>query len=176
MKMRKNGFTLVEVLIVIAIIAVLATLGITNFSAASKKARDSVRKSDLSAINQALVLYRSDRGNYPAVSGQADVVLDISAVAANKLTPTYIREVPKAPNAVGVYNYVGAAKQFTLCTKLEMPTGNYKLDSGAVPSTSQKTCENVAGTCTPGVAGNIANTSANKSDGTNGCCFCVFSP
>jgi len=50
----KKGFTLLEMLVVIGIIAVLVTLSITSYTTVQKKARDAKRKSDLKAIQNCL--------------------------------------------------------------------------------------------------------------------------
>jgi general secretion pathway protein G len=62
-----RGFTLVELLIVIAIIGVLSTLLMANFIGVRQRARDAQRKSDLRQIQAALEIYRSDNGGYPAL-------------------------------------------------------------------------------------------------------------
>lgn len=54
LKNKSKGFTLVELLIVIVIIAILATIVLVTYTGAQKKARDSKRQSDLVAINNTL--------------------------------------------------------------------------------------------------------------------------
>jgi prepilin-type N-terminal cleavage/methylation domain-containing protein len=62
----KKGFTLLEMLVVVGIIAVLVSIGISSYSTAQKKARDAKRKSDLKAIQNALEQYYSICGfQYP---------------------------------------------------------------------------------------------------------------
>lgn len=58
--MSKKGFTIVELLIVIVVIAILAALTIVAYNGIQQRARDSVRKSDLAAIAKALKLYAVD--------------------------------------------------------------------------------------------------------------------
>ena len=63
---NKNGFTLLELLIVIAIIGILTALATVSYSSAQKKARDAQRKSDLKAIQNAMEQYYADNnGSYP---------------------------------------------------------------------------------------------------------------
>src|SRR3989338_9309075 len=65
--MKRKGFTLIEILIVVAIIAILVTLVVPNFLGIRIRARDAKRKSDLSQIQKALELYKSDQSppTYP---------------------------------------------------------------------------------------------------------------
>lgn len=51
---KSAGFTLIELMVTIAIIAVLATIGVTIYSIAQKNARDARRKGDVDAITNAL--------------------------------------------------------------------------------------------------------------------------
>lgn len=53
-KVSKKGFTLIELMVVVAIIAILAVVGITVFSNTQKSARDSRRQADISAIASAM--------------------------------------------------------------------------------------------------------------------------
>jgi prepilin-type N-terminal cleavage/methylation domain-containing protein len=62
---KRLGFTLVELLTVIAIIAVLATLLMTTLSSAKRKAREAVCISNLHQIGLALNLYLEDFGKRP---------------------------------------------------------------------------------------------------------------
>lgn len=70
-QMTKNktqkGFTLIEILVVIGIIGVLTGLVTVNLQDARSRARDTQRKADLKAIQEALELYKNDqpRQSYP---------------------------------------------------------------------------------------------------------------
>lgn len=63
--MKKTGFTLIEIMVVMVIIGVLAALGIGSFQSSQQKARDAQRKSDLRSIATALDTYVNDKGRYP---------------------------------------------------------------------------------------------------------------
>lgn len=64
-KKFQHGFTLIEMLVVIAIISILIGIGVNTFTIAQKKARDVRRKADLRSIQTALELYKQDNGIYP---------------------------------------------------------------------------------------------------------------
>jgi len=67
--MRKHGFTLVELLVVLGIIALLAGILWVVFAPAREKARQSVCISNLHQIGVALSLYRSDYDGQEAMQG-----------------------------------------------------------------------------------------------------------
>jgi len=50
----KTAFTLIELMVVVAVIAILATLGVANFSAAIKRTRNAGRQADIQAVAKAL--------------------------------------------------------------------------------------------------------------------------
>ncbi len=68
--MRKNnqGFTLIELLVVISIISVLSSMAIVSLNGARMKARDALRKADMSQLRTALALYYDDHNQYPVCS------------------------------------------------------------------------------------------------------------
>ncbi len=64
---RKSGFTLVEIMIVVAIIALLASIAIPNLMKARQSANDSAAKAELQTLQTALENYAVDmNGNYAA--------------------------------------------------------------------------------------------------------------
>lgn len=67
---NKKGFTLVELLVVITILAILMTIGIAVYSGVQKNARDLRRKTDLRSIKIALDLYYQSNGKYPTVASR----------------------------------------------------------------------------------------------------------
>lgn len=65
----KKGFSLIELLIVIAIMAILGSLALGAFSTARKQGRDTTRKADLSQYKVALEQYYTSNGSYPTTGG-----------------------------------------------------------------------------------------------------------
>lgn len=62
---RRAGLTLVEMIVVLAIIAVVAVLIVPNVIGRPDEARVTVAKTDLKTISTALRVYRLDNGDYP---------------------------------------------------------------------------------------------------------------
>ncbi len=74
---KYSAFTLLELLIVIAIIGILASLAAVSYSSAQRRARDSQRQADLKAIQNAVEQYYADHnGNYPASCVAIDIETD----------------------------------------------------------------------------------------------------
>jgi len=63
-QIKRKGFSLVELAVVITILGILATIGMVSFTRAQRSARDGRRKADLQAIQTALGLYYRDQGRY----------------------------------------------------------------------------------------------------------------
>ncbi len=68
MSMRKHGFSLIELLVAIAIMAVLLAIVLPNYLGARERARDSKKKSELNQLKTALRLYYNDFQRYPPVA------------------------------------------------------------------------------------------------------------
>jgi len=64
---RKSGFTIVELLVVIVVIAILASVSIVAYNGIQGRARDSQRTQDMNNIVKSLELYKTINGAYPAV-------------------------------------------------------------------------------------------------------------
>jgi len=69
--MRRKGFTLLEILIVVALIGILVSIGVVSYGAAQKRSRDSRRRADMHAVQNAMEQYNADNGAYPATASPA---------------------------------------------------------------------------------------------------------
>jgi prepilin-type N-terminal cleavage/methylation domain-containing protein len=63
---NKKGFTIIELLVTVSIIAILMAVAIGSFGPAREKSRDAQRQTDLRTVEAALALYKNKYGEYPA--------------------------------------------------------------------------------------------------------------
>jgi prepilin-type N-terminal cleavage/methylation domain-containing protein len=61
-----RGFTLAEIIIVVAILSIIAGIVLFNITVAAKKSRDGDRQADLRTLQSAVELYKQKYGRYPA--------------------------------------------------------------------------------------------------------------
>lgn len=108
---NQKGFTLIELMVVIAIIAILAAVGIVTYASAQKAGRVSKRAQDLKALQTALELFKTATGAYPVNAGYACIgtTLDV-------LVPDYMPALPADPldngdatTGTNCYQYVSDA-------------------------------------------------------------------
>lgn len=64
-----RGFSLVEILIVLGLMGILATVVLMNFGNSDRGTKEQALKSNLTVVRQALDVYKSDHGWYPCVAG-----------------------------------------------------------------------------------------------------------
>jgi len=132
--MYKRGFTLVELMIVITIMAILATIAVMSFSRVQKQARDIKRKAEVKTIRDALQGYYVERGSFPLSSAPAAASSVLSV-----LSPTFMSNIPAAPSGTAgtnsdymyVTNSTGAI--YGICVQLETsaePGSMWKVDTG----------------------------------------------
>ncbi len=65
---KQKGFTIVELLIVIVVIGILATLVIVTFSGIQQKGRNSQRQTDVNTLATYVSAYYTDKGYYPTMA------------------------------------------------------------------------------------------------------------
>ena len=102
----RRGFTLIELMIVIVILGILMGTILPRLTGAQSRARDTARIADLNNISQALEIYSSDFGEYPAAVCAAapganclDTLCDVSGDTYHSLK-TYLKG-DRVPQNVG---------------------------------------------------------------------------
>src|SRR5688572_10315766 len=92
MSNRSSAFTLIELLIVVAIIAILAAIAVPNFLEAQTRAKVSRVKADMRSVGTALQAYAVDHNHYPP-----DYIGSVTApVAAYRLRLIFYLTTPVA--------------------------------------------------------------------------------
>lgn len=152
--MRRQGFTFIEILVSVTIVAVLLAIGVASYASVNRRARDAKRKSDLEQVRSALEQYRADNGSYPiAASWSLSYSTTTCPDWIDELTPAYMDSLPCDPknniNAspgttpAATYAYrsstdcgVTAGSEYMLGTVLE---------SGETAATTYGTCGSYAG-------------------------------
>lgn len=113
-KLSPQGFTLIELMVAISIVAILSVIGITAFTAAQKNARDTKRKGDIEAIHKAYEATYTPGATAPYRQLT-------NADFASGAIPTN-----PGPGGATYATYVSAAGAVTymICATLENTTGN----------------------------------------------------
>lgn len=99
----KKAFTIIELLIVIAIIAILTAIVMTNLTGSKAKARDAKRVSDLGQIQLALELFYDRCKSYPTALSLDDDALTLCPDGIN--LGTFIGKLPVDPTTLASYDY-----------------------------------------------------------------------
>ncbi|MBI5620310.1 prepilin-type N-terminal cleavage/methylation domain-containing protein [Candidatus Gottesmanbacteria bacterium] len=131
--MKHRGFTLIEVLVAVTIIAILISIGVVSYGSVNKRSRDAKRKGDVEQLRSALEMYRADTGYYPNTGSGSWA--DASGLST-PLVSTYLPAIPSDPkSSTQVYRY----------TATNLSGGNYYgyCLSALIES------ENPTDTCTP---------------------------
>jgi general secretion pathway protein G len=113
---RPAGFTLIEILVVVFIIGLLATIVSVNVIGQTDNARITKAKADLKEIEQGLHLYKLDNGIYPTTDqGLAALVQKpTGAPQPRKYNPEgYIQKIPEDPWG-NPYVYLSDGQGFVL--------------------------------------------------------------
>lgn len=99
--MRK-GFTLIEVLVAVTIIAILISIGVVSYGSVNKRSRDAKRKGDVEQLRSALEMYRADNSFYPNTGSGAWA--DASGLST-VLVSTYLPAIPSDPKSTQTYRF-----------------------------------------------------------------------
>ncbi len=133
-KRTQQGFTIVELLIVIVVIGILAALVITTYNGIQQKGRNTDRTNDLGALKSHLESYNASNGRYPSTS-------NLGATSATNVA--FIGTDLKGLDKEALRDPQGTAGDYSLVTTPTAKKYAYKPtdDTGAV-------CDNTTTDCT----------------------------
>ncbi|HEU5121209.1 MAG TPA: prepilin-type N-terminal cleavage/methylation domain-containing protein [Candidatus Saccharimonadales bacterium] len=119
-KRRDAGFTIVELLIVIVVIAVLASITVVAYNGVQARAKDAERTSDMQAVAKKLELFYVDNGYYPGFSQFNTAAwrqTNLPGLSDSALTPPGMSAVSLANTATPASSSQYAYRNGVICTQ-----------------------------------------------------------
>ena len=109
---RARGFTLIEVLVVLTLIVVLASMGMTQYRNSVTRAEEAVLKENLFRMNDAIDQYYADKNKWPSDLAELssagyirEIPIDPMTKAKDTWTTTQAEPDPNNPaSQVGIYS------------------------------------------------------------------------
>lgn len=127
----RPGFTILEILIVLAVFGLLATLAVLSLNSARARVRDAQRLSDVSTVSTALSRYWLEKATYPssagvqlAAPGSNTEVLSAGGFEKREgaQSPIYLERLPVGPRVNEFYRYKGGANGYSIRFETESDT------------------------------------------------------
>jgi general secretion pathway protein G len=130
-KLLPNGFTLIELMVVISIIAILASAGLVMYENAQSSARDGRRVADLNQIANALETYYSNNSGYAipssctGVTAGSSCTADLNSTNFNSFTSYFSNNTLPSDPGSNTYKYYACmgqnqlASTYIMCVALE---------------------------------------------------------
>lgn len=111
---KKNiGFTLVELLVVLSILALLLTLAVPKYFTSIEKAKDATLKQDLNTLRESLDKYYADNGQYPKTLDdlvEHKYIRKLPVDPITEKTTTWIFTPPEPPLEGDIYDIHSGSK------------------------------------------------------------------
>lgn len=95
MKRREEGFTLIELMVAVAIMAILSATCILTVGTSIARSRETATRANLVAMRDAIESYHLDHGTYPAFPPPLDQPAGYGSLLRDALVPNYLREIPQ---------------------------------------------------------------------------------
>ena len=109
---RKVGFTLVELMVVLAVIALLLSVVVPDYMGRMKRAEEAVLQENLAVMRDALDKHYADAGRYPATLEELVAKRYLRAIPKDPFTQetTWVPIPPADPKKGGVFDIHSSAK------------------------------------------------------------------
>ncbi len=121
--MSQRGFTIIELLVVLAIIGLLISGVLVGLSQARIRAQDTRRMEDIGQLQRALALYATTFHRYP-IAAATTTLTGTDTVSTALISAEAIPAIPKDPNASRSYQYSSTGASYLL---------EFCLDTNAFP-------------------------------------------
>lgn len=111
--MRRSGFTLIEILAVLAIIATLLTIAVPYYFASIDRSKEAVLKENLNQMRDAIGKFYADKGRYPESLEVLIVEKYMRKVPVDPVTETnatWILVAPENQQTGGIYDVRSGAQ------------------------------------------------------------------
>ncbi len=125
-----GGFTIIELLVVLAIIGLLTALGFALFSEARAKSRDVKREKDIKTLQDALSIYATSASTYPVTDANGVYFTGSDAVSSTLVAAGALSITPLDPQNIGNFRY-----QYTSTDGFTY-TLTYYLETNSIPGKS----------------------------------------
>ena len=112
-KVGQSGFTLVELLVVLAILALLLTLAVPRYFTSIERAKDATLKHDLNTLRESIDKYFADNGQYPKTLEELvdkKYIRKLPIDPITEKTNTWIFTPPEPPFEGDIYEIHSGAK------------------------------------------------------------------
>lgn len=110
---EKSGFTLIELMVVLAVIATLLAIAVPRYFASLEKSREAVLHQDLALMRETLDKYYGDKGKYPdAIDDLVNnkYLRNIPVDPITDSSATWVSVPPENPELGGVYDIKSGAQ------------------------------------------------------------------
>ncbi len=121
----QKGFTLIELIVVVAIIGILVTMAMPVYKDSVRRAREAVLREDLYILRDSIDQFYTDKGHYPS---------DLGALVAEN----YIKQIPIDPFTGSADSWITEEAESD-DTTTDQPAGIREVKSGAIGTTADGT-------------------------------------
>ena len=121
----QRGFTLIELIVVVAIIGILVTMAMPIYKDSVRRAREAVLREDLYILRDCIDQFYTDKGHYPADLG-------------GLVEENYIKQIPVDPFTGSADSWITEEAESD-DTTTDQPAGIRDVKSGAIGATADGT-------------------------------------